>query len=802
MKNNMRRFGIFKKFLLTLSLIATFLLFVTGNIFCKNSKNVDTLNQQTNSLTEVEEKWEYVENAPASIIGGDTGTFNFKYNLDTMEAIIYYDNACYSSDFTANELNFNDGYFDYVYPQTSKLVHLKLIQIGEVHEHAPTLHNTFAGCLGIKKVIIPETVKIIGEGCFENCFEILSVDLSKAIYLERIDNYAFQSCVKNTHKVYISNTVTKVGKKVFYDNKIPLQENNVLYSESDMGFRRWCLGTCDLSKEPTADGLTIMDSTYAIAPYAFEGCRNIKGDLTIYDTVQEIGEYAFKDTGLSVNETGVCTSVAGGHYKRWCLGIIDSTLASTQTGVVKIPAETYYIAPYAFASCVNVTGFSSDGQMIENRINIPRSTVRIGEYAFYNCKKIVSSDDENGELSFGQNSSLTTICDSAFALCPIRGDMTIPSTITYFGKNAFTEINKTTNVPGARLNRIFFENTDPDSITFGENWNGVSTLRIMSDTSSTIHVPVGTKGTSYPHVGYMGRPNFGFQFYSVIEGIPTKKFEWDFERTNFQPGQTIDVTLTVDEEASPIPSEDIIWTVNYSEPGPDNYASVEEIDPLLHKYRITFNMVSSQPKPIQVRIKNYPASPLIRTVVITSPVVADELSFKENKYDFMEFKTVNLTVGEKFFTRNLSENVYDSNNIQVTTGLKFSLVSVSGSFPDFLIIDENTGIISGKFEDLQKTGMVSIRVEANGLSGQSTPFCFVPKIPSDSWTRKLEYILIGATGGIILLGTLIALIITKMHHNKVRRNILKNIDVQQIEKPKATRKPKKKEPYDPHKIWK
>lgn len=52
----MRRFGIFKKFLLTLSLIATFLLFVTGNIFCKNSKNVDTLNQQTNSLTEVEEK--------------------------------------------------------------------------------------------------------------------------------------------------------------------------------------------------------------------------------------------------------------------------------------------------------------------------------------------------------------------------------------------------------------------------------------------------------------------------------------------------------------------------------------------------------------------------------------------------------------------------------------------------------------------------------------------------------------------------------------------------------------------------
>ena len=39
-----------------------------------------------------------------------------------------------------------------------------------------------------------------------------------------------------------------------------------------------------------------------------------------------------------------------------------------------------------------------------------------------------------------------------------------------------------------------------------------------------------------------------------------------------------------------------------------------------------------------------------------------------------------------------------------------------------------------------------------------------------------------------------------MHHNKVRRNILKNIDVQQIEKPKATRKPKKKEPYDPHKI--
>ena len=63
---------------------------------------------------------------------------------------------------------------------------------------------------GVKNVVVPYGVKVIGKGCFQA--SIGDVVLPSTV--EEIQDFAFDIC---NGKVHIPNTVTKIGKRAFGD---------------------------------------------------------------------------------------------------------------------------------------------------------------------------------------------------------------------------------------------------------------------------------------------------------------------------------------------------------------------------------------------------------------------------------------------------------------------------------------------------------------------------------------------------------------------------------------------------------
>lgn len=123
-----------------------------------------------------------------------------------------------------------------------------------------------------------------------------------------------------------------------------------------------------------------------IDDYAFYEKKEIKGDLTIPDSVKEIGEKAFYN----------------------CDGL---------TGRLSIGSNVTKIGDYAFSFC----GFTG-------ALMIPDSVIMIGTDAFSFCSF-------TGDLKIPN--SITKIEEGAFSYCEFTGKLEIPKSVTMIEKNAF-----------------------------------------------------------------------------------------------------------------------------------------------------------------------------------------------------------------------------------------------------------------------------------------------------------------------------------------------------------------------------
>ena len=72
----------------------------------------------------------------------------------------------------------------------------------------------FAGNTTVKSILIPETVTAIGQGAFENCVELESVNLPGNIKM--IDSYTFNGC-KKLKEITIPAGVGYIGEEAFAD---------------------------------------------------------------------------------------------------------------------------------------------------------------------------------------------------------------------------------------------------------------------------------------------------------------------------------------------------------------------------------------------------------------------------------------------------------------------------------------------------------------------------------------------------------------------------------------------------------
>lgn len=235
--------------------------------------------------------------------------------------------------------------------------------------------GAFQGLKKLRSIVIPSNVRVIEEGAFESCKNLEKVSLSDG--LEDIEAHAFTSC-KSLKEIIIPNTVKSISWGSFSDceslKKVVLT-NNIKHIDSNAFWK-----CSSLEKIVLPEGIKYID------PYAFSYCKSLKS-IIIPNTVKRIGFCAFLG----------CFSLKNVTLSNNLLILANEAFSQCESlEEIVIPDSVVNISRCAFSDCLNlkkikfsnnikqIDGFAFDNCPELKQINIPKSLIYISCYAFNN----------------------------------------------------------------------------------------------------------------------------------------------------------------------------------------------------------------------------------------------------------------------------------------------------------------------------------------------------------------------------------------------------------------------------------
>ena len=264
-------------------------------------------------------------------------------------------------------------------------------------------NEAFIGSTNLTDIIIPDTVKIIGEEVFRHC-GLKSIAIPSSV--TKIGRYAFDNCSK-LEGVYIPDAAVSIGECAFADckNLTVLVIGNSVISIGDAAFYG-----CE-----SLDSIRIPASVTSIGVGAFG--RNISS-VTVVNNNK-----VYHSAGNCIIETAAKKLIFG------CNNSIipsDGSVEVIGAGAlgncdrlknITIPDSVTSIEGNAFASCSSITS-----------VVIPDSVTSLGDSVFWQCSSLES-------VTIG--SSVKTIGWYAFEYCSKLESITIPVSVTRIGDLAF-----------------------------------------------------------------------------------------------------------------------------------------------------------------------------------------------------------------------------------------------------------------------------------------------------------------------------------------------------------------------------
>ena len=293
--------------------------------------------------------------------------------------------------------------------------------------------RAFVSCENLTRVVLPPSIKYLGDSCFARNKALYSVTLpgvetiSYGVFsdcdilqildlgqsLKSIGAKAFYGCDRldnPTTRDLIPASVTSIGESAFVDTALwnNPAEDGVVYAGN------WVVGynTVDAEgKEISISTVTLKDGTIGIADYAFLSCESLKNVLGDITNVRYLGTGAFYN----------CTGLSAISLNENLSEIKDYTFYKCQSLYsIQIPANLKKIGRSAFYDCHTLSEIDLSGGRVEE----------IGYFAFFRCKNIKTID-------FGDY--LKEISAYAFLNCISLSEVYLPSSVVSIGALAFQD---------------------------------------------------------------------------------------------------------------------------------------------------------------------------------------------------------------------------------------------------------------------------------------------------------------------------------------------------------------------------
>lgn len=405
----------------------------------------------------------------------------------------------------------------------------------------------------LKKVVLPSTIKRIGEGAFKSCGNLENVEVPEGI--QAVDKQAFWKC-SQLQSLNLSMQLTYIGESAFSECTSLTTIGNIM-NVTEIGggafggcssFTGNALGVLDISslsnvprnafRNCAFNEIAFSSNLTEIDEDGFYGCKNLKSVL-LPNTIERIGSYAFYGC-TSLTEVSMPTDLANIGYNAfnqtpWYSNLqpIDNviyvgsvaekiaplkaetmlTIREGTTGVaekftydyknaivgVSLPSTLRYIGDEAFANCENIT-----------QIDLPKGLENIGEGGFSRCKGLAKAD---------LPTLLKVIGKSAFEGCPLK-QVAIPESIDSIGDDAFCKnsslISVSYNAPNAKGWRIFSECSGLEKVTIGAQvkvlpeylfWKCTNLMRLVFDErTEEQHLDIYT--SAFSECTYLDNVNF------------------------------------------------------------------------------------------------------------------------------------------------------------------------------------------------------------------------------------------------------------------------------------------------------
>ncbi len=268
----------------------------------------------------------------------------------------------------------------YVLPATFNKLRGKTLTIpGSINGYAVSELGMMFSSSGCKKVVIPDTVKVIDKGAFMyGNFE--EVEFVGDPQLELIDEQAFQDC-RYLKTITIPASVETIGLAAFANTPQFGNDPNSLTSVNFAeGSKLKVIGEWAFQLQKSLETIELPDSLEKIADSAFLGCSALK-KVEIPENVNEIGTSVFanadeNDKQMSISEINVAEknknykSVDGVVFTKDGTTIVEYPAAKSGKQY-EIPEGVNTIADSAFSDCIELTS-----------VTIPESVSTIEEDAF------------------------------------------------------------------------------------------------------------------------------------------------------------------------------------------------------------------------------------------------------------------------------------------------------------------------------------------------------------------------------------------------------------------------------------